>query len=104
MISRIELTNFKSHAHTVIEPGRVTALVGPNGCGKTSVLQALRLLWQARDEVWEKVFQDEQSPDILCRQGTQKMAVVMQQHLQIQLIDINVLDNLLQGLSKMEAM
>ena len=24
MITKIELTNFKSHAHTVIEPGRVT--------------------------------------------------------------------------------
>lgn len=44
MITKIELTNFKSHAHTVIEPGRVTALVGPNGCGKSSILQALQLL------------------------------------------------------------
>ncbi len=41
MITKIELTNFKSHAHTVIEPGRVTALVGPNGAGKSSVLQAV---------------------------------------------------------------
>ena len=44
MITKIELTNFKSHAHTVIEPGRVTALVGPNGAGKSSVLQALGML------------------------------------------------------------
>ncbi|MBL8203568.1 MAG: AAA family ATPase [Blastocatellia bacterium] len=44
MITKIELTNFKSHAHTVIEPRRVTALVGPNGAGKSNVLQALRSL------------------------------------------------------------
>ena len=44
MITKIELTNFKSHAHTVIEPGRVTALVGPNGAGKSSVLQGIHLL------------------------------------------------------------
>jgi energy-coupling factor transporter ATP-binding protein EcfA2 len=42
MITKIELKNFKSHAHTVIEPGRVTALVGPNGAGKSTVLQAIR--------------------------------------------------------------
>lgn len=40
MIEKISLKNFKSHADTTIELGRVTALVGPNGCGKTSVLQA----------------------------------------------------------------
>jgi predicted ATPase len=44
MITKIELTNFKSHAHTVLEPGRVTALVGPNGCGKTSLLRAVQYL------------------------------------------------------------
>ena len=44
MITKIELTNFKSHAHTVIEPGRVTALVGPNGAGKSTVLQSLSVL------------------------------------------------------------
>jgi AAA15 family ATPase/GTPase len=44
MITKIELKNFKSHAHTVIEPGRVTALVGPNGAGKSTVLQALSML------------------------------------------------------------
>jgi ABC-type cobalamin/Fe3+-siderophores transport system ATPase subunit len=50
MITKIELTNFKSHAHTVIEPGRVTALVGPNGCGKTSMLQAAFYLSILNDE------------------------------------------------------
>ena len=49
MITKIELTNFKSHAHTVIEPGRVTALVGPNGAGKSTVLQALSILIDSTD-------------------------------------------------------
>lgn len=46
MIEKIAVTNFKSHAHTEIELGRVTALVGPNGCGKTSLLQAIYILNQ----------------------------------------------------------
>ncbi|MFN7944635.1 MAG: AAA family ATPase [Blastocatellia bacterium] len=46
MISKITVENFKSHARTEIEPGRVTALVGPNGCGKTSLLQAVYILNQ----------------------------------------------------------
>ncbi|HWQ33833.1 MAG TPA: AAA family ATPase [Blastocatellia bacterium] len=46
MISKITVENFKSHARTEIEPGRVTALVGPNGCGKTSLLQAVYFLNQ----------------------------------------------------------
>lgn len=46
MIEKISVTNFKSHAHTEIELGRVTALVGPNGCGKTSLLQSILVLNQ----------------------------------------------------------
>jgi predicted ATPase len=65
MITKIELTNFKSHAHTVIEPGRVTALVGPNGCGKSSVLQALRCLTRVIDEPWDQVFKDSLKIDYL---------------------------------------
>lgn len=37
MIEKISVKNFKNHAHTEIELGRVTALVGPNGCGKSVV-------------------------------------------------------------------
>jgi predicted ATPase len=46
MIERISIKNFKSHVDTTIELGKVTALVGPNGCGKTSVLQAVFALNQ----------------------------------------------------------
>lgn len=45
MITRIELTNFMSHRHTVIEPAAgLTVLVGPNNCGKSAVVAALQIL------------------------------------------------------------
>ena len=45
MIKRIELTNFMSHEHTVIEPAAgLTVLVGPNNCGKSAVVAALQIL------------------------------------------------------------
>ncbi len=43
-VSRIEMTGFKSFAdRTVVqlEPG-VSAVVGPNGCGKTNICDAIR--------------------------------------------------------------
>ncbi len=43
-VSRIEMTGFKSFADRTIvtlEPG-VTAVVGPNGCGKTNICDAIR--------------------------------------------------------------
>ncbi len=45
MIKRIELKNFMSHEHTVIEPAPgLTVLVGPNNCGKSAVVAALQIL------------------------------------------------------------
>lgn len=49
MLTRIELTNFMSHAHTVIEPAAgLTVLVGANNVGKSAVVSALQIL--ARNE------------------------------------------------------
>lgn len=49
MLTRIELTNFMSHAHTVIEPAAgLTVLVGANNVGKSAVVAALQIL--ARNE------------------------------------------------------
>ena len=45
MIKRIELINFMSHQHTVIEPSAgLTVLVGPNNCGKSAIVTALQIL------------------------------------------------------------
>jgi predicted ATPase len=41
MITSIRLQNFKAHRDTTLSLGRLTVLVGPNGTGKTSVLEAL---------------------------------------------------------------
>jgi exonuclease SbcC len=47
MIKRITLDNFMSHTHTVIEPAQgLTVLVGPNNCGKSAVVEALRAVCQ----------------------------------------------------------
>lgn len=45
MLKRITLLNFMSHERTVIEPADgLTVLVGPNNCGKSAVVSALRIL------------------------------------------------------------
>jgi recombinational DNA repair ATPase RecF len=42
MITRFRLENFKAHRHTDLALHQFTVLVGDNGSGKTSVLEALR--------------------------------------------------------------
>ena len=51
MITNITLGNFKCFRHVSIDPKLVTVLIGPNGTGKSGVLQALMLLKQSRDDV-----------------------------------------------------
>ena len=41
MITNITLENFKCFRQVSINPKRLTVLIGPNGTGKSSVLQAL---------------------------------------------------------------
>jgi predicted ATPase len=41
MIDRIRIMNFKCLKDVTVELERLTVLVGPNGCGKSSVLQAM---------------------------------------------------------------
>ena len=51
MITNITLENFKCFRHLDIAPKLVTVLIGPNGTGKSGVLQALLLLKQSKDSV-----------------------------------------------------
>ena len=51
MITNITLGNFKCFRHVGIDPKLVTVLIGPNGTGKSGVLQALMLLKQSRDDI-----------------------------------------------------
>lgn len=44
MIRKIQLEEVRSHRSTTLETGDLTCLVGPNGCGKSSVLQILDLM------------------------------------------------------------
>ena len=46
MITDITLENFKGFRYLEIQPKRITAFVGPNGTGKSSVLQAFGLVKQ----------------------------------------------------------
>lgn len=50
MIDRVHFENFKSLQDVTIDLGRLTALVGPNGCGKSSVLQG-----KPEASMWRKV-------------------------------------------------
>jgi predicted ATPase len=69
MIEKISIKNFKSHADTTIELGRVTALVGPNGCGKTSVLQAIQYANKYAINLEASVFMPHRHPINLVRRG-----------------------------------
>ena len=42
-ITRIEIRNFRSIRHLLLEPGGSTVLIGPNNVGKTAILDAVRL-------------------------------------------------------------
>jgi energy-coupling factor transporter ATP-binding protein EcfA2 len=75
MITKIELKNFKSHAHTVIEPGRVTAIVGPNGCGKSSLLQAIDLMRQLGNDSLDRIYREQRQPSSFARGLTDEVKI-----------------------------
>ena len=42
-LSRVEIRNFRSIRHVVVDLGQTTVLVGPNNAGKTAILDAIRI-------------------------------------------------------------
>lgn len=67
MITSIRLQDFKGHRDTTVPLGRFTVLVGPNGSGKTSVLEALRGLAAALGSTPRPIFLADQEPADLLR-------------------------------------
>jgi predicted ATPase len=69
MLSSVELHNFKSHRSTRIrfDNSRLHGLVGQNGCGKTSVLQALQYQSQLTDSDLSsgKIFKNKNAPEFI---------------------------------------
>ncbi len=63
MITNITLENFKCFRHVSINPKLLTVLIGPNGTGKSSVLQALLLLRHL--EVGIDPFEREKEPKLI---------------------------------------
>ena len=59
MITNITLENFKCFRRVHISPKLITVLIGPNGTGKSGVLQALLLLKQSGNPVGPLVFDGE---------------------------------------------
>lgn len=64
MIARIELNDFLSHKHTVIEPGQTTAIIGDNGSGKSNIWLGVNA-----------VLTNDDFPDTWVRRGCKKGSV-----------------------------
>lgn len=78
MLEKVKLVNFKSHKSTEInlDSSRLHALVGQNGSGKTSVLQAIHYLSMLTNADSTNVFQNETSPEFLTTIGQDNMSVI----------------------------
>ncbi len=79
MISSVTLKNYKAHRDTTIELGRFTVLVGPNGSGKTSVLEAIDKLARWPRDGWSDMIQPgtaSTAPRQYRRGATEPLAVV----------------------------
>ena len=50
MLTKLAFQNFKAWERCAIDLGRITVLIGPNGSGKSSLLQALGLMKQSRNQ------------------------------------------------------
>lgn len=69
MITSVRLQEFKGHRDSTVALGRLTVLVGPNGSGKTSVLEALALQSRLVGYAPWNVLTGDWSPGDLLRRG-----------------------------------
>lgn len=77
MITRFRLENFKAHRDTDLRLQQFTVLVGDNGSGKTSVLEALRL---PAALLQHTAHLDALKLDELLRRGTERMTLSYDGH------------------------
>ena len=77
MLEKVKLHNFKSHQDTELnfDNSRLHALVGQNGSGKTSVLQALHYLSRLANSSFGNIFKQERAPQIITKIGENNMSV-----------------------------
>lgn len=52
-VTRIEIRNFRSIRHLVVNLGETTVFVGPNNAGKTAILDALRIAGAKPDHAYK---------------------------------------------------
>jgi predicted ATPase len=69
MLKRFRIQSFKAIGNLDITLDRLTVLVGPNACGKSSVLQAMNSLCQMRDKGPDQIFGGLESPQELTTRG-----------------------------------
>ncbi|WP_437292902.1 AAA family ATPase [Sorangium sp. So ce426] len=77
MITSVRLQEFKGHRDSTVALGRLTVLVGPNGSGKTSVLEALALQSRLVRYAPRNLLTGDWSPGDLLRRGTKEGAIAL---------------------------
>lgn len=70
MLQSLQIQNFKCLRDVKVDLGPFTVLIGPGDSGKTSVLDALRLLGRTLDAPWNEVFSGKTRPEALAWRGT----------------------------------
>ena len=56
MLKEVRIQNYKSIQKLKLELGRVTVLIGENGCGKSNILEAIALASAAADDKLDNEF------------------------------------------------
>lgn len=75
MLTSVKLQDFKNHIDTEIRLGRLTCLVGPNGCGKTSVLEAVQFACTSLNHGAVSFFQPPRVFEDFIRRGAESLGV-----------------------------
>ncbi len=65
MLRTFHVENFKCLRDVKVDLAPFTVLIGPNDSGKTSILDALRLIGQTFTREWSQIFTDENRPEVL---------------------------------------